>query len=118
MNLEDIKRSLNKRTNFNQPSQNFNKPKEEPKEEPKQQPKEEPKKSRYINKQFEPDSEEEKEPQSEVWNTDFEQLDLLDPMVITIENLKLNDDVYDWRRSTSKGRKSHKNFTYFLKENL
>lgn len=124
MNIDDIKRNLNKRTNLNQPppqrqivndkdydgdvvmAQYISKQYEPVKE------------HKIINHIFDADEEEERDPQSEVWMTDVDHLDIMKPMRITIEDLQLDDNVYDWRHSTKKGRQSHKNFTHFLRETL
>lgn len=124
MNIDDIKRNLNKRTNLNQAPA----PREIVSDMdydgdvimhstvPKKY--DAMKEHKLVNNMFDGDSEEEKEPQSEVWVTDVEELDVRKPIRMTVEDLHLDDNVYDWRHSTGKGRKSHKNFTNFLRETL
>lgn len=63
-------------------------------------------------------SDEEEHPQSKSWYTDLESIDIIQPVNITINQLELDKDVYDWRTTTKKGRLSHKNFTQFLKITL
>jgi len=123
MNIDDIKRNLNKRTNFNS---NYSQIPQGVRDSENDgdiimKPivkKEQPKEHRLINNQLDEDSEEEKKPQSEAWDTEIETLDIMKPIRIIIDELNLDDIEYDWRNSTSKGRKSHKNFTNFLKETL
>ena len=118
MNIDEIKRNLRK-TNLNPLSDNNVRITERHGEPIMQKQekivKEQP---RLINKQFEEDSEEEKKPQSEVWETDQETLNIFNSISAIIDNLDLDDIEYDWRYATKKGKKSRKNFTIFLKDTL
>ena len=132
MNIDDIKRNLNKRTNFNSPYSQIPQGIRDSDGDVIMKPsvggsvgglggivkKEQPKDHQLINNQFDDDKEEEKKPQSEVWETEIEELDIVKPIRLIIDELNLDEIEYDWRTSTTKGRKSRKNFTNFLKETL
>ena len=72
------------------------------------------------------EEEEEKEPQSEPWYAPVATpgrgqedgfLDM-DDVRRTISDLGLDEDQYDWRQQTTNGRKSRREFTEFLKMSL
>tara|TARA_R100001591_G_scaffold115336_1_gene130763 strand:- start:1364 stop:1720 length:357 start_codon:yes stop_codon:yes gene_type:complete len=118
MNIDDIKRRLNNKVNYQQ-SLNFhdilndNYQQVEPKTYNNIQ------KPVLVNKEFENNSsEDELPPESEYWTTSEDVLDIYKPINNIINDLELNNDVYDWRHKTYNGKKSRKNFTQFLVETL
>jgi len=106
MNIDEIKRNINKglTTNVNVSV--------DPIAEPERQRGK--KEKIIINHEFE-SSEEEDPPNSKVWETGKETLAINQPVEEVINELELDDKVYDWRVKSKKGRKSRKNFTLFLK---
>lgn len=77
---------------------------------------------RLANKIFSPEDEEEiPPPNSEVWCeelVDTSRFLDLDSVRRTIDDFNLEDERYDWRRDTKRGKASRKNFTDFLKMSL
>ena len=126
MNIDEIKRSLNKRrTNFS-PAPQYPTVPATPAPSPVRATLS-PKRTTVrtgvstVNEIFTKTlEEEEKEPQSETWyapEDGFSALDL-DDVRRTISDLGLDEEEYDWRPQTSKGRKSRREFTNFLKISL
>jgi hypothetical protein len=120
MNIEEIKRNLNRGAIINNPQ-----PQETRLDKPVQRDiikKEAPKqfnKPNLANDLYESsDDEEESKPQSEVWETEKENIDISQPIENIVETLDLEDKKYDWRYKTRKGRKSRNNFTELLKISL
>jgi hypothetical protein len=112
MNINEIKRNINKKTNFNAPDEI----QEIKQEKPTQEKPKKARENRTVNKLFNPsDDEEEVKPQSEAWDTDKETIDIHQEVSKTIEELELSEIKYDWRTTTAKGRRSRKNFTIYLK---
>jgi len=123
MNLEDIKRNLNrKKTNFTEvisPPSLITKPIPIPQEPIAQDCHRD---SRLANKIFSPADEEEIPPaNSEVWCEELidtsKFLDF-DNVRRSIDDFKLEDERYDWRSNTKRGKASRKNFTNFLKMSM
>lgn len=117
MNLEDIKRNLNRRkTNFSEVITPSTLPPPPPVATPAGSPEWTMPKGRLANEIFSnPDEEEDlPPPNSEIWCDSLGALDL-DSVRRTIADLELDDEKYDWRRETKKGKSSRKNFSDFLK---
>lgn len=123
MNIEEIKRNLNRGVFVNDQHQ----PKKEIKidvpkrsEQPKRSepPKNLTKKDLANNLYYDESDEEDDKPQSQVWETEKENIDILQPVENIIETLELEDKKYDWRYKTKKGKQSRKNFTELLKVSL
>jgi len=104
MNLNEIRRNLNR--NIAQPPQQVEPPKIENEHKPD-----------LINSMYDDDSEEEK-PESEVWETKKESIDIYKPVSNIINELELENNKFDWRYKTKKGKKSRKNFSNLLKDSI
>ena len=133
MNIDEIKRSLNKRrTNLqapvtpqNSPTVTVAPPEARTALSPRQGRGQE---ARTVNEIFTRTlEEEEKEPQSEPWYApDMSPRGAagaatslnLDDVRRTISDLGLDEEEYDWRHQTANGRKSRREFTNFLKISL
>ena len=123
MNIDEIKRSLNNRTNL-EPSRDdifMTKEKENPLPRPVRGDKViKVEERKLVNDNYgnESSDEEEAKPQSLAWETTEEFLDISQPVSKIIDDLELEKNAYDWRYSTSKGMRSRKNFSNFLKATL
>jgi hypothetical protein len=125
MNIEEIKRNLNRGSILNTPQAPQQKPSNEiyinKKSEPPKmkRPPEKLTKKDLVNDLYEDDTDEEEEkPQSQVWETQKEDIDISKPVDNIIQSLKLEEKKYDWRYKTPKGRQSRKNFTELLKVSI
>ena len=122
MNIDEIKRRLNNKTILNNP---------QAPQEPKQKndvyltkksetpkiirPPERLTKKDLVNDLYDDDTDEDEEkPESQVWETEKETIDINQPVKNIIETLELDDKKYDWRYKTRKGKQSRHNFTNFM----
>lgn len=121
MNIDEIKRNLNAGRNRNlEPPTGNQQPTipfiSVPREQKKRS---EPEIPRVANRVFDPQNEEEEiVPNSKSWEVPKGKEDLeIDPLSSVsgfVRMLDLDNPEDDWRIRTSKGRRSHKNFTHFL----
>jgi len=113
MNIEEIKRNIRYGALNNDNSNKVNTVVKE-----KIKPAEPRNEEKHIKTFTQPDEEEEKKPNSQVWEDEGYVLNVEKSVEIIISSLELDDEVYDWRRETKKGKRSRKNFTDFLVESL
>lgn len=121
MNIDEIKRSLNKRrTNLQAPVADIPAtPQNSPTVAAPAARTEARTEARTVNEIFTRTlEEEEKEPQSEPWYAPEDGFLNLDDVRRTISDLGLDEEEYDWRHQTANGRKSRREFTNFLKISL
>ena len=117
MNAEEIKKRLrSKNVNFELPKEELKRQKSEPILQSREKESSSSGKERVDHTElFGDDSEEEKEPQSKIWDAPINEIKIsgCTPKEF-VKQLKLDDVEYDWRRESRKGRKSRENFSKYI----